>query len=114
MFPSGLRHSFRDPQPLSYQRDFTEGDAGLGHTPGPGIHAHQHSAATRTRSPSLQILPMGFPGVTKWVVNVSDGRAEREKVDPPAQVSNDLDQGEFLIPGLSNLELPFELVPRAV
>ena len=74
-----------DPEPVPHQGNAAEGDAGLGHAPGSGIHAEQEHALGRIAEP-LEILPERRFGVAQWVVDMGHGSVETETVDLAAQV----------------------------
>lgn len=76
-----------DPEPVANRRDVAEWHAGLGHSPRPGVHAHQQHAAALPAI-ALQVGTMSAPGVLKRVVYVA-WRMPFQHGDTPAEFARD-------------------------
>ena len=80
MFGFGFTDFAGDFEPVTDVFDFAEGDAGLGHSVGTGIHAHEEDALG-AGSVFFEVLGVGFPGVFEGVIGVGDGVGEGEAVE---------------------------------
>jgi hypothetical protein len=80
MFFFGPVDSYVDTEPVAHARDFSEGDAGLRHAIGAGIHA-QEDDLLGSVDESTQVRPVAATGVPKRIVDVRDGRPEPHRLE---------------------------------
>jgi serine protease Do len=84
MFAVGFADRLVDAHPIAHGGDFTEGDTGLGHAKGAGIHADEDDtffAAAKAAEVDL----MRGPGVVEGLIDVLDGSGEAERAEGFAQ-----------------------------
>jgi len=77
MYVHRTSHRRVDFQPVSDNVDFAEGNAGLGHSPGAGVHPEQQDLL-RTGSVTLDVKVKGLAGVFQRIVHVAYRRREFE------------------------------------
>ncbi len=84
MLVGGFPNGRLDAQPVSHRGDFSERNSGLGHSERAGIHAHENDALGSGGVPS-EVRLMGSPGIIQGIVDVRNGRTERQGVDSVTQ-----------------------------
>ena len=80
MLGEGDVDRFVDAHPIADSCNFTEGHAGLGHAPWPGIHAEEDDLFFGGPV-FLEVGGVRFPCVSEGVVDVGSGRLESELVN---------------------------------
>lgn len=78
-------------EPVTHGADFTEGYAGLSHSPGSGIHTEEKDFLGSIAIP-LEVLTVSLPRVIQRVVNVGHRRREPEAAHVLAKVPGDIDE----------------------
>ena len=79
VFGFGFAHFAGDFEPVADVFDFAEGDAGLGHAVGAGVHAHEEDALG-AGAVFFKVVGVGFPSVFEGVVGMGDWFGEGEAV----------------------------------
>jgi hypothetical protein len=79
MHASRPRHGAPQAHPIPDRGHFAEGDPGLGHAPGTGIHADEHDPFGAVRIPP-EVRFMDRGRIPEGIVDVADGRVERKRV----------------------------------
>jgi len=91
MLSFGFPHRASDPHPIPNRLHFAEGHAGLGHTPGTGIHTDKDRGLPLSAK-SGEIDFVRLPGILQRIVDVSDRGEKCKLVCLASQIPRCLDQ----------------------
>src|SRR5437016_2818859 len=91
MFPFWPSHFELDLQPIPYRGDFAERHAGLRHSEWAWVHAEENDTLLASAKFS-QVQLVSCPGVGQWVIDVFNGRSERELIHRFAQSCGSFDE----------------------
>ena len=92
VFALGFADGFVDAHPVADGGDFAEGDAGLGHAKGAGVHADEDDAFLAAAK-AAQVGLMRCPGVVERLIDVLDRGGEVERAQGFAQGLGGGDEG---------------------
>lgn len=84
VFLGGLAHGGFEAHPVAHVFDFAEGNSGLAHAPGTGVHAEEEDSFLRVGE-AFEVEAMRFPSIGEGIVDVSDGLSKRELVNLVAE-----------------------------
>src|SRR5438477_13209634 len=91
MFPFWRSHFALDLQPIPYRANFAERHPGLSHPEWAWVHAEENDALPAS-SKFAEVQLVSRPGVGQRVIDVFNGRSEREPVHRFAQSRGRFDE----------------------
>jgi hypothetical protein len=83
-----------DVHPIANVRDFTKGNASLGHPVWSGVHAKEKNLLGTTAK-AFQVIAVTVPGILQWIVGVGDWIRKGEATEFLAEVIGSGDEGIF-------------------